>query len=133
MSGAAIARNLLINSAGLTALVPSTRIIAGVIPQATALPCIGITEVSSTDRHTLKGGAFVKVTELVQITVLAATYPACKAALSQVRKAGRNYVGDIGNYTGITCHLDNKGPDFQSDTGFCAQSQDYRITFTEAA
>ena len=133
MSGAAIARGLLVASTGLTALVPSTRIIAGVIPQGTALPCIGITEVSSTDRHTIKGMPVIKVTELVQITVLASTYPACKAAMSQARKAARNYVGDIGIFIGVTCHLDSKGPDFQSDAGFCAQTQDLRITFNETA
>ena len=87
MSGAAIARQLLIARSGLTALVPANRIIAGVTPQATALPCIGITEVSSTDRLTLKGSAFIKVSETVQITVMAANYPDCKAVMAQARKA----------------------------------------------
>lgn len=133
MSGAAIARQLLIARAGLTALVPAARIIAGVIPQATALPCIGITEVSSTDRMTLRGSAFIKVSETVQITVMASTYPACKAAMAQARKACRDYVGDIGTYSAITCHLAFKGPDFQTDTGIVAQTHDIRITFSEPA
>jgi len=133
MSGAAIARQLLIARAGLTALVPATRIIAGVIPQATLLPCIGITEIVSTDRMTLKGSAFVKVSETVQITVLAANYPACKAAMAQARKACRDFVGSVGTYAAITSHLGSKGPDFQTDTGICAQTQDIRISFNEAA
>lgn len=133
MSGAAIARQLLVARTALTALVPSARIISGVIPQGTALPCISVTEVSSTDRQTVKGQPVIKVTERVQITVMAADYVSCKQVIAQARKACRNVVGSIGAYSGITCHLDSKGPDFTSEAGFCAQSQDVRITFNESA
>jgi hypothetical protein len=133
MSGAAITRQLLVARAELIALVPSTRIFAGVVPQGTALPCIGITEVASTDRKTLKGVASIKVNDVVQITVMAPNYPSCKSAMAQARKACRDYVGDIGRYIAITSHLESKGPDFQSESGFVAQTQDVRITFNESA
>lgn len=134
MSGPAIARALLVDSGDLTALVPAARVFSGVVPQNTALPCIGITEVSSTDRLTVPGkrGGRVLVTSLVQVTVMAASYPACKAAMMAARGALRDFVGDIGAFTTITCRLDGQGPDFQNDAGHCAQSQDLRITYIEA-
>lgn len=134
MSGVVITRRLLTDSAALVILVPATRIIAGVIPQGTALPCIAVTEVSSTDRHTLKGVAFIKVTERDQVTVMAANYPAVKDIMRLVRKACRNVVGTVGAYPGVTCHLQGKGPDFiDPDAGFYMQSQDTLVTFNEAA
>lgn len=135
MSGVAIARGLLTASAALEAVVPDARVFSGVIPQGTALPCIGITEVSSSDRLTVPGhrGAGVKVTSLVQVTVLATTYPACKAAMLLARRALRDYVGTVGSFGGVTCRLDGVGPDFTSDAGFVAQTLDVRITYNEAA
>ena len=134
MSGLIIARNLLVNRSALTALVPALRIISGVVPQGTALPVISLMDISSTDRDTLTRAAFIKVTDRVQITVMAATYPAVKQVMAEVRKACRNLTGTVGNFAGITCRLDGKGPDFnEPDAGFCMQSQDTLVTFNEAA
>lgn len=134
MSGVIITRRLLTDSAPLVALVPATRIIAGVIPQGTALPCIAITEVSATDRQTLKGVAVIKVSERDQITVMAATYPQVKQIMTLARKACRNVVGTVGSFPGVTCHLEGRGPDFiDPDAGFYMQTQDTRVTFNEAA
>ena len=133
MSGVIIARRLLVDAAGVIALVPATRIVAGIIPQATALPCIGLTDIINTDRNTLKAGSVVKVTERVQITAMAATYPALKALLTQIRRACRNKLGTVGNFNGITCRLDGKGPDFDTESGIVMQSQDVLITYDETA
>lgn len=134
MSGPAIARALLAANTDLTALVPAARIMSGVVAQGTALACIGITETFATDRATVKGarGGSVKVTSLCQITVMAATYPACKEAMRLARAALRDFHGDIGGFSGVTCRLEGKGPDFETDSGFCAQTQDLRITYDEA-
>lgn len=133
MSGHIIARTLLTAHAGTIALVPATNIVSGVIPQAVTAPCIGITSVSSTDRNTLAAGTVIKVTERVQITVIGETYTKCKAVMTQVRKACRNKSGTVGSFTGITCRLDGKGPDFDNEAGLAMQSQDLLITFDENA
>lgn len=133
MSGVIICRRLLTDSAALVAAVPVARIISGIIPQATALPCISLTDISSTDRHTLAAGSSIKVTERVQITVMGATYPEVKSTLALVRKACRNKSGTVGVYTFVTCRLDGKGPDFSDPAaGFSMQSQDTLITFNES-
>ena len=134
MSGVVITRLLLAARAELTALVPAARVFIGVVPQGTALPCLAITAISSTDRNTLTGSAFIKVTDRVQVTVMAATYPATKQVLAEVRKACRNITGSVGSFAVVTCHLDGTGPDFNDQTaGFYMQSQDTLITFNEAA
>lgn len=134
MSGVIIARRLLTDSAALVALVPATKIIAGIIPQGTALPCIAVTEISSTDRNTLSAMAVIKVTERVQITVMASTYAQAKQVIALVRKACRNKLGTVGSFANITCRLDGKGPDFtDSEAGFAQQSQDALLTFNESA
>jgi hypothetical protein len=133
MSGPAIARALLVADATLIVAVPATRIITGVVPQSTALPCIGITETFATDHQTVRGhrAGRVKVTSLVQITVMAANYPDCKTYMDKARRALRDFAGTIGAFQGVTCRLDGKGPDFESDASFCAQTQDLRITYDE--
>lgn len=134
MSGVIIARRLLTDSAAVVAVVTAARIIAGVLPQGTALPAIAVTDVSSTDRQTVKGAVLILVTERVQVTVIAATYPDVKILMKLVRSACRDKVGTVGAFTGTTCHLDSKGPDFiDPDVGFFMQSQDLRVTFKEAA
>lgn len=133
MSGPAIARGLLVADATLIAAVPAASIVLGIAPQGTALPCIAITETFATDRQTVKGarGGRVKVTSLVQITVMASNYPACKVAMDKARRALRDYVGTVGAFAAVTCRLEGKGPDFETEAGFCAQTQDLRITYDE--
>ncbi|HEY0823058.1 MAG TPA: DUF3168 domain-containing protein [Ramlibacter sp.] len=134
MSAPVIAREILEADATLIATIPAARIIIGVVPQGTALPCIGITEVSTTDHLTVGGhrGGTVKVTSRVQITVMATTYVACRSAMLMARRAARDFVGTAGSYTGVTCRLDGQGPDFMTEAGFCAQTQDLRITYNES-
>lgn len=139
MSGVLITQKLLLADAAVLALTPGTKIFLGVVPQGTLLPAIGITEVSSTDRQTLAGSPVVKVTERVQITVLAATYKIQKDVIARVRHACRAKVGTVGEppgtvFQGVTCRLDGKGPDFNDPaSNFFMQTQDTLVTFNEVA
>ena len=56
--------------------MPESRITAGVLPQGSNLPAIALMSISGIDRNILKPGSRRQVTERVQISVLAATYPA---------------------------------------------------------
>lgn len=135
MSGPAIARDIMVANAALTAMVPATRILIGVVPQATALPWIGITETASTDHKSVAGyrGATVKVSALVQITVAGSTYQDCKSAMLKARRALRDYAGTLGSFGVVTCGLEGKGPDFTNDEAtFYMQTQDLRITYDES-
>ena len=87
MNGVIVVRTLLVGDTGVTALVSEARIAAGMLPQGTDLPAISLMSVSSVDRNIPAPGTKRRVTERVQVTVLARTYPETKAILAAIRTA----------------------------------------------
>ena len=133
MNGVIAVRSLLVADTGVTALVPAVRIVAGILPQGTSLPAISLMSVSSTDRNIAAPGPNRRVTERVQVTVLAASYPAAKAIIRAVRAAAADQMPAIDGLTDVTVHTDSAGPDFlDEETGIHMQTQDFRVSFNEA-
>lgn len=133
MNGVIAVRTLLVTDTGMTALVPEARIAAGMLPQGTNLPAISLMSVSSADRNILSPSLKRRVTERVQVTVLAATYRQVKAILTAVRKAAADQMPTIDGLFDVTVHTDTAGPDFlDKETGIHMQSQDLRVSFNEA-
>ena len=133
MNGVVSVRALLVAHAPLTSLVPVGQIVAGVVQQGSALPALSLMSVSSTDRNIIKAGAVRRVTERVQVTVLAATYPAAKAILKAVRQAAADRWPTIAGIGQVTVHTDSAGPDFLDEqAGIHMQTQDFRVSFNEA-
>lgn len=132
MSDVKAVRYLLANNAGLTAVVPATAIIGGIIPQGTALPAIGITHVSTIRRHPIDNTATEFCTSRVQVTVHASTYASQKAVLALVRAAVPRKPGTVNNVKVDAIHTDVEGPDFtDSDPEIYMGSIDYIVTYTE--
>jgi len=133
MNGVIAVRLVLVSDTGVTALVPSARIAAGMLPQGTDLPAISLMSVSSVDRNISAPGPKRRVTERVQVTVLAATYRQVKAILAAVRRAAADQMPTIDGLFDLTVHTDTAGPDFlDEETGIHMQSQDLRVSFNEA-
>ena len=133
MNGGIAVRTLLVTDTGMTALVPEARIAAGMLPQGTDLPAISLMSVSSFDRNIPAPGPKRRVTERVQVTVLAATYRQVKAILAAVRKAAADQMPTIDGLFDVTVHTDTAGPDFlDEETGIHMQSQDLRVSFNAA-
>ena len=133
MNGVIAVRTLLVTDTGMTALVPPARIAAGMLPQGTDLPAISLMSVSSVDRNIPAPGPKRRVTERVQVTVLAATYRQVKAILAAVRKAAPDQMHTIDGLFDVTVHTDSAGPDFlDEETGIHMQTQDLRVSFNEA-
>lgn len=133
MNGVIAVRTLLVGDTGVTALVSEARIAAGMLPQGTNLPAISLMSVSSADRNILSPSLKRRVTERVQVTVLAATYRQVKAILAAVRKAAADQMPTIDGLFDVTVHTDTAGPDFlDKETGIHMQSQDLRVSFNEA-
>ena len=133
MNGVIAVRTLLVTDTGMTALVPPARIAAGMLPQGTDLPAISLMSVSSVDRNIPAPGPKRRVTERVQVTVLAATYRQVKAILAAVRKAAADQMPTIDGLFDLTVHTDSAGPDFlDEETGIHMQTQDLRVSFNEA-
>ena len=133
MNGVIAVRSLLVADTGVTSLVPVARIAAGMLAQGTDLPAISLISVSSVDRNVPAPGAKRRVTERVQVTVLARAYPEAKAILAAVRKAAADRMPAIDGLTDVTVHTDSAGPDFlDEETGIHMQTQDFRVSFNEA-
>ena len=133
MNGVIAVRSLLVADTGVTALVPMARIVAGALPQGTILPAIALMSISSVDRNVPAPGPKRRVTERVQVTVLAASYPAAKAIIRAVRAAAADRMPAIDGLTDVTVHTDSAGPDFlDEETGIHMQTQDFRVSFNEA-
>lgn len=133
MNGVIAVRSLLVADTVVTALVPAARIVAGIIPQGTGLPAISLMSVSSTDRNIPAPGPNRRVTERVQVTALAASYPAARAIMRAVRTAAADQMPTIDGLTDVTVHTDSAGPDFlDEETGIHMQTQDFRVSFNEA-
>lgn len=129
MSGVAVVRYLLANAAGVTALVPATRIMAGTLPLNTALPALAVAQVSGVHRLTL---GMVETgmlrTERVQVTVLAKTYASQKAVLAAVLAACPNQRGTVNGVALDSVLPDGEGPDlFDADATICEQSIDFIV------
>ncbi len=133
MNGVIAVRSVLVADTGVTALVPIARIAAGMLPRGTDLPAISLMSVSSVDRNVPAPGAKRRVTERVQVTVLARTYPEVKAILAAVRNAAADQMPAIDGLTEVTVHTDYAGPDFlDEETGIHMQTHDFRVSFNEA-
>ena len=133
MNGVIAVRSLLVADTGVTSLVPVARIAAGMLAQGTDLPAISLMSVSSIDRNVQAPGAKRRVTERVQVTVLARTYPEVKAIIAAVRQAAADQMPAIDGLFDVTVHTDSAGPDFlDEETGIHMQTQDFRVSFNEA-
>lgn len=131
MSGVKICRYLLANAAGVTALVPSARILAGVFPQETVMPAITLTLVSSIP--TLQVGSRSGLnTDRVQVTAFAATYPEIEALLNAVKVALPYSHATINSVDCDSILPDLVGPDgFDDVLSVCFKSRDYIVKWNE--
>lgn len=130
MSGVAIVRYLLSQAAAVTAVVPATRIQAGVLPQGTAVPFISITEVSGTELLHLTASSGLN-TERVQVTVDGLSYQQVQQVLALCRTALPYTRGTVNSIACDSILPDLKGPDGYDDllkTHF--KSQDFIVKWS---
>lgn len=133
MNGVIAVRGLLVGDLRVTGLVPEVRIAAGTLPQGTALPAIALMSISSVDRNVPSPGPKRRVTERVQVTVLARAYAEAKTIIAAIRAAAADQMPVIGGLTEVTVNTDSAGPDFlDEETGILMQTQDFRVSFNEA-
>jgi hypothetical protein len=128
MSSVAIIRYILANDATLTATVPATKIMAGVLPLNTVLPAIGITQISGVQTNYVSAPGNMQ-RDRVQVTVEATTYPQGKAIIDLIRDVFATY--KRGTVNGFACDSvvpDLVGPDlWDSQTGIYTQSIDFIV------
>lgn len=132
MNGVAAIRQLLAGNAALTAVVPATKIAAGTLPQGTTLPAISIMLVSSVDRNIPAPVTKRRVTDRVQVTVMAATYPVQRQVLALVKRAAADTMPTVSGISEVVVHTDSAGPDFMDEKAtIYLGSQDFRVSYNE--
>lgn len=133
MDGVATIRKLLTENAALLAVVPESRIKAGIFRQGTTLPAISLMSVSSVDRNIMAPGAMRMVIDRIQVTVLAQTYPSLKSVMRLVKKAAADQMPEVDGITDVVVHTDGQGADFvDDDTTLYLGTQDFKVSYNQA-
>jgi hypothetical protein len=133
MSGVKVVTYLLTNNAALLLLAPLQNIVPGVLPLGTVLSsnvgAVSISEVSGVPRNTLAMTEPNKlITDRVQVTVHAKTYPQQKALLAAIIAAVPFTRGVVNGVTVDSILEDVQGPDLpNADLSILMQSQDFVV------
>ena len=127
MSGVAIIRYKLANAAGVTALAPAMRIMAGPLPLDTAMPAISVSEISSVRALDVSVAESMR-TDRVQVTVFAKTYPEVRTILSAIDTALPYSRGTVNGHNCDSIIPDVNGPDgFDDQLSLHFKSRDYFV------
>jgi hypothetical protein len=131
MSGKAVIRYLLANSASLVAVVPVARIQAGRLPINTALPAIAVTTVSARQHNIVAmNAANYIVTDRTQITVMSKNVPEIETILALIRTALPLSRGDINGFSVEAIIPDIEGPDLDDDQNLMkSRSVDFMVKY----
>jgi hypothetical protein len=132
VSGIVVIRALLVAHAPLTALVPESRIVADHLPQDTDLPAISVLSISSVDRKVLRPRAKRRVTDRVEVSVLARDASERLSLVRLVRSAAADRVADFDELSEVSVTTDGQGPDVTTETGIRTRSQDFLVSYNEA-
>lgn len=133
MSAVKVMRVLLLAHPALTVLLPVEKIVAGTVPQATALPAIGIKEVGSNEFSTVaqrEPGTLVR--SRVQVTVYAKSYPEQKRLLHAAKLGPGIHAGVVAGVPVRSVRRGDVGPDFSDEgAGIYEQSRDFFVSYIE--
>ena len=132
MSGVAVVRAILAAHQPLTDVVRADRIVSEDLPMDVELPAISILTVSSVDRKVLKGGSTRRVTDRVQVNILANDATERLLLIGLVRQAGADKIGNFDEVTEVSLTTEGQGPDLTTETGIRMRSQDFLVAYNEA-
>lgn len=120
-------RYLLANNAGVTAVVTATQIMAGPLPQDTAMPAIEIRLISSVELQQVAAGSGFHQAR-VQVSVKAANYPQLRQVLALVRAALPRSRGTHNTVKVDSIIPDTEGPNMaDAESGIYFGSHDFMV------
>lgn len=134
MSAVAIMRALLTTWAPLTAVVPTSRIIAGTLPVGTVLPAVSVMEVGGDELATVaRAGPTTTNTIRVQVTCAAKSYATQKQLMAATKLGAGVHGGTVAGFRVKAVEPAGVGPDLNNldDDGIYEQSRDFIVTFVE--
>ena len=131
MSAEKAIKALLDAHAPLTAVVPATRIYAGLIPVNSTLPAIAYNLISGLRPKDI-GMNTLMTTSRIQVTVQTNTYATQKQIIKLIRDACDAKQGTFGGTDVDSCIADIEGPDLRDDdAALFMQTQDFIIKWRE--
>lgn len=134
MNGTAAIIQLLHADAAVLALVPAARVMAGVLPLGTALPAVAVAPVSGIDLQSVDDNSERFVTDRVQVTVMAATFPEVEALISAIKSAGDAKRPTVSGISNVVVRTDGQGPWFMNEgASIHLRTQDFKVSYTAAA
>jgi hypothetical protein len=133
MSAVKVMRALLQANSAVVALVPLERVVAGIVPQESELPAIGIKEIGRNEFATVaRAEKRVLVRSRVQVTVYAKSYPEQKAVLLAAKLGPGVHTGVVAGVTVRSVVRDKVGPDLsEEDAEIFEQSRDFFVSYIE--
>lgn len=131
MSGAAIVRYLMVDSANLTAVVPAARILSGAVPQGYAMPSISVMQIASFERRTVTMAETGRhTTERVSVSIVAREYPELRRIADLIRKALPLSKTSVDGFECDSVLPESEGPDIATiDPPAYIQSLDYVVRY----
>lgn len=138
MNGVAAVLQVLAEHDGVTAIVPANgasppRLVAGTVSQGAALPWLAVRQVSTVDAPIVEEGAQRHVTDRVQISIAAATYPALKALEKAVKTACAGVRPEVAGINAVSMHVAAGGADGFDPAGqFPMSTRDVLVKYLEA-
>ena len=133
MSGVKVIRELLANDSRVLAVVPSDRVVAGVLRQRMSLPAITVHQVGDTEEPTLSRRTRSRlIRERVQVTVLANNWAEMKRVLKAVSLGPGVYTGLVKDVWVNSVLPLGANPEMPpEEDGIYEQSRDFMVTFQE--
>ena len=130
MSGVAVVRYTLANNSALTAVVAASKIMAGVVPLNTVLPAISIRQISGNELATIRRTGNELVSERIQVSVLAPTYPQQKSILGLIVDALPSLRATVNGVVVDSIERGFYGPDMYAEEPVTyQQSIDYIVRY----
>lgn len=127
MSAEKVIYNLLSTDTALKAIVPTSRMYAGVIPIDATYPALCYNLVSSVDVTAIELTT-MKSRSRIQVTAVATSYPAVKALVDKIRVACNLKRGVFNTVVTDSVIMDNIGADYRDDeTGVFYSTLDFNI------
>jgi hypothetical protein len=135
VSGVAVISYVLGTLPALTAIVPTTSIFGGDAPKGSKLPVIVMEQISDVERNTVSmGEARRLMSERVQVTVIASSYPAQKQLLGLVRSACAHRTGLVNGVDVVSITPLGAGPDMCDAAGLIySQPVDFLVKWRRSA
>lgn len=133
MSGVTIVGELLTAPAPVALLKEAGQVKEGRLPDGVRLPAILLRSISLVERLTLKRGSIVRVTERVSVTVRAGSYREQKTLIKLIRNSCAGRTGTIAGFDRVAVLSAGTGPDLIGPGNSFEQTQDFSVSYDQAA